>query len=161
MVAQEISKRIQSVILPNSRSHSQSNSNSRPDAAAANQPGSTARRKSFYVGDPNDNPANSDVDDNDDDDDNDDEHEDEEEEDFWSLPMGDPVRPFAGGNKFNRAKGSSPKVPDLGTVKEEEEEEEQEKEGGTDRGFGVKEGSYFPTFPRVSPQVEVASRVFR
>jgi hypothetical protein len=147
MVAQEISKRIQSVILPNS--NPKFKSDSRPDSVIGHQIGGTARRKSFYIGDPDGDMDNSDPDNNPSNNDDNDDEEEDEEEDFWSLPMGEPVRPFVAGNKFTRAKISSPKVPDLGTVKEEEEDEE-EQGGRTGQEVESKEGSYFPTVPRVS-----------
>lgn len=147
MVAQEISKRIQSVILPNSNPNFKSDS--RPDSMIGHQIGGTARRKSFYIGDPDGDMDNSDPDNNPSNNDDNDDEEEDEEEDFWSLPMGEPVRPFVAGNKFTRAKSSSPKVPDLGTVKEEEEDED-EQGGRMDQEVESKEGSYFPTVPRVS-----------
>lgn len=151
MVAQEISKRTQSVILPNS--NPKFKSDSRPDSMIGHQIGGTARRKSFYIGDSDGDMDNSDPDNNPSNDDDNDDKEEEEEEDFWSLPMGEPVRPFVAGNKFTRAKISSPKVPELGTVKEEEEDEEEDEEeqgGRTGQEVESKEGSYFPTVPRVS-----------
>lgn len=131
MIAQTISKRIQSVIPATPQ-------NTQPTGIASPTP----RRKSFWVGDRPDNDQKFSEDSESDND------EDDEEEDFWSLPMGDPVKPFKVANKYTRARGSTPKVPDLGTVNEEEEEDDPEQD--LRRDSKSKGGSYFPPAARVS-----------
>ena len=132
MIAHEISKRIQSVVPTASQSQS------------TDDPALAPRRKSFWVGDSSDRQDDSGSSETGDDEDD----EEDEEEDFWSLPMGDPVRPFAVANRYTRARGSSPKVPDLGTVREEEEEDEAQADVKTVTRFEA--GSHFPPILQVS-----------